>query len=446
MSTLLKTAAMGLLSRTLQTLLNKYLLEVDVEGVAMPSLIDVDGHSGWGVRLCNVRLREGVQLMTLPGKRTVKKKRPKRKKAETRGITRTSKSDDAEKRQGNSNTTRDDNRKRADDDREINFDNQNSIDENGVDSELVKLTSDDGHVSTPTRSRLMSEDTDMDSALSSRAPSPTFVCRTSVASAVSGCLSRGHTVDATAEEESTMETPSSPPSRGAPPVRGSLTDHNVVFDTKSLDVGHAVKPDEVFKPKENESRTDKKITVETVCDDEVQNDSAFTDEEEDEYYMTEEDMVLCLGKAGRIGTLDIRLIGKELHVMVEDAFLTVEACPKHEATDDASTKTASTSDTTKDEGTKAKKKETKKPAKQSSKKEAATPGERLVEGSDLARAISSIPHLLLRDVHVQLIVRSKAPDSEGEMQNEVNSDDSVVELNIEMLSVASGEDFLENFQ
>ena len=64
MSTLLKSAAMGLLSRTLQTLLNKYLLEVDVEGVAMPSLIDVDGHSGWGVRLCNVRLREGVELMT----------------------------------------------------------------------------------------------------------------------------------------------------------------------------------------------------------------------------------------------------------------------------------------------------------------------------------------------------------------------------------------------
>lgn len=447
MSTLLKTAAMGLLSRTLQTLLNKYLLEVDVEGVAMPSLIDVDGHSGWGVRLCNVRLREGVELMTLPGKRKVKKTRPKRRTAETHSVKGTSKSDDPAKRQGNTNATRDDdNTPRKYYDREQNSGNHSSIDENGVDSELVKLMSDNDHVITPTRSSMMSEDTGMESALSSRVPSPTFVCRTSVASAVSGCLLRANNNDATTDEESDMETPSSPLSRGALPLRGSLVDNNVVFDTKSLEVGHEVKPKEFGKLQESESMAPEKVTVETVCDHEMQNDKKGEDEEEEEeFYMVEEDMVLCLGKAGRIGTLDIRLVGKELHVMVEDAFLTVEACPKHDESDDNSTRPVSTSDTTKDDGTKAKKKDAKKTSKQSSSTTDATSGERLVEGSALARAISAIPHLLLRDVRVQLIVRSKAPNSEGEMQTEVSPDDSVVELSIEMLSVASGEDFLENF-
>jgi hypothetical protein len=74
---MLKTAAMSLLSKTLQTFLYKYLLDVDVEGVAVPSFMDADGQSGWGVRLVNVRLREGVELMTLPGKRKVKRPKPK---------------------------------------------------------------------------------------------------------------------------------------------------------------------------------------------------------------------------------------------------------------------------------------------------------------------------------------------------------------------------------
>ena len=42
MSTMLKHAAMTVLSKTLQTFLYKYLLEVDVEGVAMPSLLSSD--------------------------------------------------------------------------------------------------------------------------------------------------------------------------------------------------------------------------------------------------------------------------------------------------------------------------------------------------------------------------------------------------------------------
>ena len=78
---MLKSAAMSLLSKTLQTFLSKYLSDVDVEGVALPSIYD--GYSsGWGVRLSNVKLRDGVQLLPeMPG--TLKKKRKRRKKKKT---------------------------------------------------------------------------------------------------------------------------------------------------------------------------------------------------------------------------------------------------------------------------------------------------------------------------------------------------------------------------
>ena len=85
MSTYLKTAAMSLLSKTLQTFLSKYLSDVDVEGVALPSVYD---GSGWGVRLSNVQLREGVELMhEMPGKvtkRRRKRKRIRKKKKKTK--------------------------------------------------------------------------------------------------------------------------------------------------------------------------------------------------------------------------------------------------------------------------------------------------------------------------------------------------------------------------
>jgi hypothetical protein len=83
MSNFFRSAAMTLLSKTLQTLLSKYLSDVDVEGVALPSLYNPDGHSGWGVRLRNVHLREGVKLMDLPGARRKRKRRRKKVKIVT---------------------------------------------------------------------------------------------------------------------------------------------------------------------------------------------------------------------------------------------------------------------------------------------------------------------------------------------------------------------------
>ena len=82
MSTMLKTAAMSLLSKTLQTFLSKYLSDVDVEGVDLPSVYD---GSRWGVRLSNVKLREGVQLVErLPGSRRRKKTKQQQSRSKTK--------------------------------------------------------------------------------------------------------------------------------------------------------------------------------------------------------------------------------------------------------------------------------------------------------------------------------------------------------------------------
>ena len=60
-----------ILSKTLRAALSKYLLDVEFDSIAFPSLVggDDDDQGGWGLRLTNVRLREGVELITLPGRR-----------------------------------------------------------------------------------------------------------------------------------------------------------------------------------------------------------------------------------------------------------------------------------------------------------------------------------------------------------------------------------------
>ncbi len=85
--------AKSLLSKTLRTFLRKYLENIELESIDYgSSASNANGRekkannassSGWGVRLSNVKLREGMELMKLPGKRkriVVVKKRVKRSK------------------------------------------------------------------------------------------------------------------------------------------------------------------------------------------------------------------------------------------------------------------------------------------------------------------------------------------------------------------------------
>lgn len=162
------------------------------------------------------------------------------------------------------------------------------------------------------------------------------------------------------------------------------------------------------------------------------------DEEEEEFIEVEKDMVLRLGNGGRIGVLDVRLVGKELHVSIEDAFLVVEACqPPDKPTDD--TDAASTAGSEKDDGPKGKEPAADKSKKANTRKDMSD-GERVLDKSAIARALSAIPHLFLRDCHVRLVVREG--DVGHEAEADISEEDSVLDLGIELLSVTSGEDFL----
>jgi hypothetical protein len=170
-------------------------------------------------------------------------------------------------------------------------------------------------------------------------------------------------------------------------------------------------------------------------------DDGNDNEEDEEYIELEKDMALRLGNGGRIGVLDVRLVGKELHVSVEDAFLVVEACQRpEEPVDD--TDAASAAGSEHEEGSKGKEPAVEKKKVATSKKAAKdmSEGERVLDKSIIASALSAIPHLFLRDCRVRLVIRKC--DVCQEADTEMSESDSVVDLGIELLSVTSGEDFL----
>jgi len=428
MSTMLKHAAMTVLSKTLQTFLYKYLLEVDVEGVAMPSLLSSDA-SGWGVRLSNVQLRHGVMLMTLPGtkQRRCGQKKPKPPDND---------STDANTNTNSTNNTTSQNEKEMTKDTPFLNQQQQKQSTNGNDENTTTI---------------------MNSNMSSRAPTPPVKCSQQMMS----CLNRDQTSASTAdssEDEAVngmvpsivrrnsrtafMPIPTKPTTPTPTPTKTSadpLIQHNVAFDTTQLKQDHA----EHFINNNNKTTNN-----------ENESTNEQTNNNEEEYDWMEQEMVLKLGTGGRIGTLDIRLVGKDLHIMVEGACLIVEACPKEEEeqsnTDTTTTSNNNTTDATEDQKTSSGgTKKTKPPTTNSSTSSSSTKkqpselnmAERILENSVIAKALSAIPHLLLRDCTVRLIVRENS-DSFGK---DVGPEDTVVEFGVELFSVTSGDDFMEGF-
>lgn len=377
MSTFFRSAAMSLLSRTLQTLLSKYLSDVDVEGVALPSLYSSDGQSGWGVRLSNVKLREGAKLMDLPGK-------PKKKKS---------------KRRGKKKTTA-----------------GGATDSTGAGKDsggLPRKTSDSKHGEEQTVPTIAESDTD---PVSSAAPV---------------------VVTETAPSKSWFYWGSKSKSGSLPSV--------VPEETAVVDV----------LPDETELSSKSAVADNTKKESTTQDSDVFDDDDDDEDGDDDDDppMILRLGEGGTIGILDVRLVGKSIHVLVEDAFLTIEAV-QLEPDDGEEGK----------EGTKA-------PEKAKPQKKVLDPtlvGDRVLAENAIARALSAIPNLFLRDINVRFVVRDQiipaTPIDEeegGEEQVDENeqqeqppsqqpsvdsSNDVVVEFGIEFLSVTDGEDFMANFR
>ena len=151
-------------------------------------------------------------------------------------------------------------------------------------------------------------------------------------------------------------------------------------------------------------------------------------------------LILRLGQGGTIGTLDVRLVGKTIHVMVEDALLTVEAvrlAPKpsyyHGEDEEAGKANGDT------------------PAKSKPKPSMPDPktaGDRLLAENAIARLFSAIPNLLMRDIRVRVVIRDeiiREPEYGEEDDFEYDPKDTVIELAIELLSVTDGGDFLLNF-
>ena len=518
---MLRSAAMTLLSKTLLTFLYKYLSDVDVEGIEMPSLYgSSDGSSsGWGVRLSNVKLREGAELMQLPGGRKNKNKKSNPKKSQ--------KKNESEKKSNESNG--------ANYESEISEHPTNGTDK--ADGERLKFGNEINH--TPTHELAGHElaNTDQDErtlkAPSKRDPTPehdtkarsrSYSADTEYTEGLDydgeneslGSLDEGTRPETPVQESSfsflsCFAPGTDPKNRGGKKAEQKAQqghaatsqveenhDDTENSEQRSYPQEHFLngddpreKLDEISQHNQSESvaqwdeqkraalsaeqvHATTRSTVahqeEKEWDKEECNSDKHNIEDVDENDAVDDEstpMVLRIGEGGSIGTLDVRLVGGELHVFVEDAYLTLEAVTKGSTADEEAAAKAEQQSTTAgtklEEATAAEKKQSATAAaaaapKTTQEKELKTTGERVLAANAIARLFSSIPHLFLRDIRVRLVVRDDSDSSndrdesnEDESENatwedaELHNADAVVDIGIELLSVTEGDDFLSPF-
>lgn len=364
---------MTLLSKTLQTLLYKYLSDVDVEGVALPSLYNTDGHSGWGVRLSNVKLREGAKLMDLPGR--IAKEGEKAK-------------EDGE------------------DEGEEELNDQASLKSKAAISFANEDTLDPSSVHIPEFGEEVSEEADPSNAGPPPPPIPEKLSSSWFSWGYRRSKSEG--APATVAEETYANEDVAPIHAlsvtehvvSEPPLSGNLDDRLLLLEdnTGSQHTAHS----------------------------RFMGDDASRKSKSDPP-PSEPPMRLRLGQQGTIGILDVRLVGKDLHVVVEDADLTVEVV-----------RITTAGRKREEEANKEKAPKAKPTKKQTPDPE--TVGDRILAENSLAKLFSIIPNLFLRDIRVKLIIRDEPVDEADSTAHE-SPNDTVVELNIELLSVTDGEDF-----
>ena len=356
MSTMLRSAVMSLLSKTLQTFLYKYLSDVDVEGVAMPSLMDVNGQSGWGVRLSNVKLREGVELMTLPGKRKRKKRKPTKEEQDEKDTQQEQRAQGDNNEIQQSETTIPAAARVAGDEKipatatmasasVMNVvGGSTTVPSASVVSQSAAILASSASASSPppARGRLLTEeDTCVDSNVSSRAPSPTrVICASGKGSSVLACFQKGEGIQATSSEDEDeieeLDTDKQPSNAGSS-NENNVVQTNVVFNTDDVDGEKKGIPEATVVQGEplpgSSSNTDGVDNAGVRHgpgtanghddgrnnrtgsgngaggvgnDDENHDNNGDDDNDDDEFTTFEQDMVLRLGVGGRIGTLDVR--------------------------------------------------------------------------------------------------------------------------------------------
>lgn len=428
-----------MLSKTLQTFLSKYLSDVDVEGIALPSLYD-NSSSGWGVRLRHVKLREGVQLLEeLPGKLKLKRKRKrKRKQKGPKKNTSKAKGSSSEKetiastvkiqpkpaetvpetvpvpKDGASLKPKtlfeeDEKSNPALDDASLELQDLNM----NVNESVVYYTDDENSVGSARPQTPVQDSKSLFSCFYNSKSNNLHMHRVS---------SHGETKSG--KVPTTIDTDAVDPARKT----DAIEEHSEAQSHDSY--------------KQSLAGAEREDKTEPLGEEE-------DEEEEDEYEEYEQPMKLRLGQGGRIGTLDVRLIGKDLHILAEDAFLTIEVVPitekdgeeDGEESEDTDTGGKSSSNIPKAAPAPAAA-PTKEPSPETKR---STVGERVLADIALARALSAVPHLFLRDVRIRLIIREEA-GADTLPPEHANPNDTVIEVGIDFLSVSSGDDVLSHFQ
>ena len=314
--------AKSLLSKTLRTFLGKYLANIELEsidyGTDSGKTQNSGGSSGWGVRLSNVKLREGMELVKLPGKRkrvVTRKKKVKRNK---------STDEDAEGSIDCDNTPRTKNSKKV-----IKVEGGESFvlqpkpstdvgaDGNGTenlstpDADIVGSEdlgpSDVGiekegiilqpgvtlplHEQGKARDRLISFDNES-GYISSSPPTPTQSSNGICGVPSTFCLNRNSANYAMPHEKELGET---------------LTQSVSADPSKQSSLNQR-------------SQNQVENNPNSSMNDEYDDDESYIEVEEE--VTVEDDLALVVGAGGSIGTLNIRLVGKELHVTIEgESFL-----------------------------------------------------------------------------------------------------------------------------
>lgn len=150
---------------------------------------------------------------------------------------------------------------------------------------------------------------------------------------------------------------------------------------------------------------------------------------------------LVVGSGGIIGHLKIGMVGKELSINIEDAHLILEVVV--DAKDDSEGLQKSDSSAADDQPRTSSRSysvssEADAPSGDSDR---SSTGDKIKRKSMLAKCLSSIPHIFLRDCRVSLILPEEESDSKDTCE-----DCTVFELGIDFLSVTSGDDFLDTLR
>ena len=432
--------AKSLLSKTLRTFLRKYLENIELEGInygSSSSSAEAGGSSGWGVRLSNVKLREGMELVRLPGKRkrvAIRKKRVRRTDVKSSSV-------------DNDNTPRQKNSKGIID-MEVReesvalppiatnmAENVSAFEEDDL-SIVTRVVGDviNGTFETSLlpgntcRDRSSIFDTDDDGYFSSNPATPNQ-SRHGLCGVSSPFCRHSKTVYSQKEAPvSSVNTSFGVDQlRIAKPIPNELDGEsctkNTVDNNPDLCPRTPTWQNVVLPPAkdEHESRH-----FDADKNDDSDDDSFI---EVDEEFVIEEELSLCVGAGGAIGTLNIRLVGGELHVTVEGAHLVVEAVPVNESCFDEGHESGKGSHKTNlDLSTPM---ETDMPTSVDNNK-GPKMGEKIQKKSLLARCLSMIPHLFLRDSKLTLLLPAEMGDDE-------HADDELYafEVGIEFLSVTS---------